>query len=264
MTEDLPTSGHKQTNKKKGLSFAHFAFMVSLVTPLFLLGVMMASNLGYISHDLGFKTLTLNLAPKMAMGAMVVSGLSLLISLFMAPGRCGPWALAAVVLTGSLLGGFWWYQKALKANPPIGDVATNWERPVSLSGKLIEARGADARPVEDVPRVPRNESMDWGGKTIPEINALACPRARTITKKEGVTSQKVVAMLKANDYVVFGSADWRVEATYQDPFYGFKSDVVIRLDPNGIDIRSVGRYPMPDLGSNCRRVIDLIHKIEAL
>ncbi|ESQ89081.1 hypothetical protein ABAC460_13510 [Asticcacaulis sp. AC460] len=254
----------KPKAKKKGLAFAHFAFMVSLVTPLFLLGVMMASNLGYISYDLGFRALTLNLAPKMALGAMAVAGLSLLISLFMAPGRLGPWALAAVVITGGVLGGFWWYQKALKANPPIGDVATNWERPVTFSTRLIEQRGRDARPIEDLPRVPRNESMDWGGKTIPEINALTCPRARTITKKEGVTAEKVVAMLKANNYVVTGSADWRVEATYQDPFYGFKSDVVIRLDPNGIDIRSVGRYPMPDLGANCRRVVDLIHKIEAL
>ena len=252
------------TARKKGLAFAHFAFMVSLVTPLFLLGVMMLSHLGYISYDLGFKTLTLSLAPKMALGAVAVSGLSLLISLFMAPGRYGPWALAAVAITGAVLGGFYWYQKALKAHPPIGDVATYWERPLTFSDKLVEARGPEARPIEDLPRIPRNESMDWGGKTIPEINATTCPAARTITKKEGVTAEQIVAMLKANDYIVFGSSDWRVEATWQDNFYGFKSDIVIRLDPGRIDVRSVGRYPMPDLGGNCRRVVDIIHKIEAL
>ncbi|MBW8881853.1 MAG: DUF1499 domain-containing protein [Asticcacaulis sp.] len=263
MTEDIPTFSHK-VEKKKGLAFAHFAFMVSLVTPLFMLGVMMACHLGYLSYYLGFKTLTLGLAPKMALGAMAVAGLSLLISLFMAPARCGPWALAAILVTGAVLGGFYWYQMALKNNPPIADVATDWETPLTFSDKLIAERGPDARPVEDLPRVPRNESMEWGGKTVPEINADRCPAARSITKKEGLTADQIADMLKANDYVVFGRSDWRVEATYQDNFYGFKSDVVVRLEPGRIDIRSVGRYPMPDLGGNCRRVVDIIHKIEAL
>lgn len=263
MTDDLPLSTQPKP-KKKGLAFAHFAFLVALVTPLFLLGVMMATNLGYLGYDLGFKVLTLGFAPKLAVGAMAVAGLSLLISLFMAPRRCGLWAFSAVVITAGVLGGFWWYQQALRAHPPIGDVATDWDRPVTFSSKLIEARGVDARPIEDLPRVPRNDSMEWGGKTVAEINAMTCPGARPVTKREGVTADRIVAMLKADDFVVTGRSDWRVEATYQDPFYGFKSDVVIRLDPGRIDIRSVGRYPMPDLGENCRRVTDLVRKIEAL
>lgn len=264
MTEDTPTTKAHSSKPKKGLAFAHFAFMVALVTPLYLLGVMMACHLGYLDYDIGFKTLTLMVAPKLALGAIAVAGLSLLISLFRAPGRYGPWAFAAVLISAAVLCGFYAYQKTLKANPPIGDVATNWDAPVTFSDKLVEARGPGARRVEDLPRVPRNESMDWGGKTIPEINAQYCPQARTITKKQGVTAERIAAMLTANDYVVFGTSDWRVEATYQDNFFGFKSDVAIRLDPQGIDVRSVGRYPMPDLGGNCRRVVDIIHKIEAL
>lgn len=259
-----PESANAKPAKSRGIAFAHFAFMTALVTPLFLLAVMMLSHLGYISYDLGFKTLTLGVAPKLALAAMAIGGLSLLISLFMAPGRCGPWALAAVTITGIVLAGFYGYQKALKINPPIGDVATNWDDPVTFSEALVTERGPGARPIEDLPRVPRNESMDWGGKTIPEINAQYCPGARSITHKPGLTAEQIATMLRANDYIVFGTGDWRVEATYQDNFFGFKSDVVVRIDPTRIDLRSVGRYPMPDLGGNCRRVVDLIHKIEAL
>jgi len=255
------TSVGKQKNR--GFAFAHWAFMAALMTPIFLLTLMMASHLGYVSFDLGFKFLTLQIGPAMAKVALAISCLSLLISLFMAPGRCGPWAFAAVLISGMTLGGFAAYHTALKRFPPIADVATNWERPLTFSDKLVADRGADAIAIEDLPRVPHNESLDWGGKTIPDINEATCPGARTI-KGHAVTEDQVVAMLRANKYVVFGSAPWRVEATYQDNFYGFKTDIVIRLDPNGTDVRSVSRYNMPDMGSNCRRVTDIVNKIRAL
>ena len=39
---------------------------------------------------------------------------------------------------------------------------------------------------------------------------------------------------------------------------------MVRLDPTGIDVRSISRYDMPDLGDNCRRVTDIVNKIKAL
>ena len=166
--------------RKKGFAFAHLAFMVSVITALFLLGAMMITHLGYVSLDVGFKMLTLGIGPRMAMVALVVAALSLLISLFMCPTRCALWAFAAVVIAGGILGGYAWYHKLLKDYPPIADVATNWDRPLSYSDKLVARRGKDALPIEDLPRVPRNESLDWGGKTIAAINEATCPAAKTI------------------------------------------------------------------------------------
>lgn len=252
--------------RKKGFAFAHLAFMVSVITALFLLGTMMITHLGYISLDVGFKTLTLGIGPKMAMAALVVAALSLLISLFMCPTRCAPWAFAAVVIAGGILGGYAWYHKLLKEYPPIADVATNWDRPLSYSDKLVALRGKDALPIEDLPRVPRNESLDWGGKTVAAINEATCPAAKTIGERIITEDQipALVAMLKQSHYVVFGTSPWRVEATYQDNFYGFKSDIVIRIDPRSVDVRSVSRYNIPDLGANCRRVTEIVQKIKAM
>lgn len=258
------TDAHHDAQKaKKGFAFAHLALILSCLAGAYLLVVMMLTHLGYIRFDLGFRTLTLGVGPKLAMAALAISGISLLISLFMAPGRYGKWALAAVLVSGGLMGGFYAYQRALKTFPPIADVATDWDRPLSFSEKLITARGRDAMVVEDVPRVPRNESMEWGGRTIADINQATCPGAKPIRDK-AVTEEQIVKLLEQEHYVVFGRAPWRVEAVYQDNFYGFKSDVVIRLDPGRIDIRSTGRQDIPDLGGNCRRITSLVEKIRAL
>lgn len=249
--------------KKGGFAFAHLAFLIALIPLLFVVGVMMATHVGYLDVDTGFRFLTLRVGPKLAMGALVVSVLSLLISLFKDHARYGLWALTAVVLSGSVTGGYFVYEQALKRYPPIADVATNWDTPLTFSDKLMNERGPKAMPVEDSPRVPRTQSIEWGGKTIAQINAVTCPGAHGLPGKH-VSEDDVANLLTGNHYVVFGRAPWRVEATYQDNFYGFKSDVVVRLDPERIDVRSTGRDDIPDLGGNCRRVTDLINKIRNL
>ena len=261
----MPTDdGHSPAHAaSKGFAFAHFAFIAALFPPLLLVACMMLTHLGYISDDLGFHTLTLRFGPKLASAALAIGALSLLISLFMAPKRCAPWALAAVVISAALLGGFSWYKSTAKACPPISDVATDWDRPLTLSDKLVAARGADAKLVEDLPRVPRNESLEWGGKTIPDINSLTCPGAHPVMRR-GISPDQVAEILKGEKYSIFDSSASAVEATSQDNFFGFKYDVVVRLDPGRVDVRSISRYETPDMGINCRHVTDIVRKIEAL
>jgi len=257
---DHPDGGRP---KKGGFAFAHLAFLIALIPLLFVTGAMMATHVGYLDVETGFRLLTLRIGPKLAMAALAVSAVSLLISLFKDHARYGLWALAAVILSGGVTAGYFVYERMLKQYPPIADVATDWDTPLTFSDKLIADRGPKAMPVEDMPRVPRTQSMEWGGKTIAQINAVTCPGARGLPGKH-VNEDAVADLLTANHYIVFGRAPWRVEATYQDNFFGFKSDVVVRLDPKGVDVRSTGRDDLPDLGGNCRRVTDLIGKIRNL
>jgi fatty-acyl-CoA synthase len=262
---DPSANGHPDggRRKKSGFAFAHLAFVIALIPLVFLTGVMMATHVGYLDVDTGFRLLTLRVGPKLAMAALAVSALSLLISLFKDHARYGLWALGAVLLSGGVTAGYFVYERALKQYPPIADVATNWDTPVTFSDKLIADRGPKAMKVEDMPRVPRTQSMEWGGKSIAQINAMTCPGARGLPGKH-VSEDAVADLLTAEHYVVFGRSPWRVEATYQDNFFGFKSDVVVRLDPERLDVRSTGRDDIPDLGGNCRRVTDLINKIRNL
>ncbi len=249
--------------KKGGFAFAHLAFCVALIPLVFVVAAMMATHIGTLDVDTGIRLLTLRIGPKLAMGALALAVVSLLISLFKDHARYGLWALAAVIVSGGVTAGYFAYERLLKQFPPIADVATNWDTPLDFSDKLMAERGPKSMPVVDMPRVPREQSMEWGGKTIAQINAVTCPGARGLPGKH-VSEDAVADMLTANHYVVFGRAPWRVEATYQDNFFGLKSDVVIRLDPERIDVRSTGRDDLPDLGGNCRRVSDLVAKIRNL
>ena len=260
---DTGSTSGSGAKKKGGFAFAHLAFIIALIPALFIVGAMMATHIGALDVDTGFRLLTLRIAPKLAVGALVISVLSLLISLFKDHARYGLWAMAAVILSGGVTAGYFVYERMLKQYPPIADVATNWDTPLTFSDKLIQDRGPKAMPVEDDPRVPRTQSIEWGGKTIAQINAVTCPGAHGLVGKH-VSEDAVAGMLTANHYIVFGRAPWRVEATYQDNFFGFKSDVVVRLDPERLDVRSTGRDDLPDLGGNCRRVTDLVTKIRAL
>lgn len=259
----LTTTASDTGTNRKGLAFAHLAVGFALLAGLYLIAVMFATRLGYIDPDLGFRVLTLGLGPKIALAALAISVLSLLISIFMSPGRMALWALAAVVLSGSLIAGFYGFQRALKAFPPIADVATDWDTPLVFSEKVTLLRGSDAMRIEDLPRLPRNVSMAWGGKTVADINQLTCPGAKPIFNK-AVTPEQVMNLLKSQNYVIANHTPNQVEVTYQDSFYGFKSDMVVRLQNNRIDLRSVGRYDIPDLGGNCRRVSRLVRDIKAL
>ncbi|MFT3997945.1 MAG: DUF1499 domain-containing protein [Asticcacaulis sp.] len=246
--------------RKKGLAFAPTAFVISLFAPLTYLTAMLATGVGYIDYDLGFNMIALDYVPKIATVAMILSALSLLISIFKAPRRYGPWALGAVAISGGVLAGYYAYELRVKGNPPIHDVATDWDRPVTFSAKLMEARGPDANPVEDSPYVGRNVAYEWAGQTVAAINAQTCPKAHSITGRPKDAAQ-VAAILKAQGYTVFGRSDWRVEATWEDRLWGVKSDVVVRLDPDRTDIRSISRQEAVDLGGNCKRVLALIDAI---
>ncbi|MGZ3298347.1 MAG: DUF1499 domain-containing protein [Asticcacaulis sp.] len=267
LTDDTASTGGnppgRRGSKKGGFAFAHLAFIIACIPVLFIAGVMLATHAGSIGVDLGFKTLTLRYGPKLALGALGISLLSLLISLFMNPKRYAGWALAALVVSGAVTGGYYLYEQMSRSFPPIADVATDWDTPLTFSDRLIGDRGAQALRVEDLPRVPSDQSMQWGGKTLAQINATTCPGAQPIRNRH-IAADQIADVLKASHYEVFGRAPWRVEATYQDSFFGLKSDVVVRIDPDRIDIRSTGRDDLPDLGANCRRVTDLVRKIRAL
>ena len=57
-----------------------------------------------------------------------------------------------------------------------------------------------------------------------------------------------------------------IEATQASFWFDFKDDVLIRVMPEGegsrIDVRSISRVGLSDLGANAKRVRDLLNEIE--
>lgn len=236
-----------------------FALSVALVLLLFL--VMILTRAGALSIETGFEYLTLKVAPRIAMVLAGLSLLSLLISVFKAPLKYAPWALAACVINLGLIAGYYAYVQALYRAPPVADVSTNWEEPVTFSDRMVTTRGATARPIRDVTRITSAESVEWSGQTVAEINAKTCPGARPVTSVK-MDEDRVARILRNTDIQVFGSSPWRVEGTYRNDLYGFSYDVAVRIEPERIDVRAISRQNFPDLGATCRIVTRIVEAIE--
>ena len=68
------------------------------------------------------------------------------------------------------------------------------------------------------------------------------------------------------DVVLADPEEGRIDATETTFWYGFKDDILIRVLPDEagvrIDVRSVSRVGLSDLGVNAKRVRDLLDELE--
>ena len=67
--------------------------------------------------------------------------------------------------------------------------------------------------------------------------------------------------------VAADSAAGRIEATATTRWFGFKDDVVIRVEPDPagsmVDVRSVSRVGQSDVGTNARRIRAYLARLTA-
>jgi uncharacterized protein (DUF1499 family) len=67
------------------------------------------------------------------------------------------------------------------------------------------------------------------------------------------------------EVVASDAATGRIEATATSRWFGFKDDVVVRIRPEGagsrVDVRSMSRVGVGDLGANAERVREFLAKL---
>ncbi|MEM1106650.1 MAG: DUF1499 domain-containing protein [Pseudomonadota bacterium] len=220
--------------------------------------------------------------------------LALVFALLRAP-RLRPTMLAAgAILITLFVGGRWFgFQLTALSLPPIHQAATDWEDPVLFSTNLMsvrEAAGAD-NPVEINPVVELAEGFrevwpGFHGKTVgqvqedaemdPELRGKddeekAYPPMNTVTTPlaKDEAFDVALALVEGRGWEVVGANHeaGRIEATQTSTWFGFKDDVALRLralDDGGteIDMRSVSRVGLSDLGANARRVSSFMYDLD--
>ncbi|WP_417482606.1 DUF1499 domain-containing protein [Maricaulis sp.] len=175
----------------------------------------------------------------------------------------GNWSSAIAVTLIAVAGLYWAMQvdQLKAADPAILDVTTDFAEPPNFSSAFISRRsGLDA-------------SLDYAGKTgrdgqpLPQLQAAHYPQIRTLHLDESVDTAFARALELAR---VQG---WRVstasrqagmfEAGAESLWYGFRDDMVVRVrsDEAGgslVDVRSLARQPVHDLGRNADRVQEFL------
>lgn len=133
--------------------------------------------------------------------------------------------------------------------PPIHDISTDTERPPAFVAVLPLRAGAP-NPAEhagaELAKTQREAYPDLASHRLDLAPGAAFERAAQAARDMGW------------DIVDTDAASGRIEATDTTFWFGFKDDVVVRVEPDGsgsrIDVRSVSRVGMSDVGANARRI----------
>jgi fatty-acyl-CoA synthase len=254
---------------------------VSLLVPVYFVAAGLGSKFGLWPWQFGLGTMVAQWGLWVCVAAAGLAVIALGFALF-APGtggRVGPVVLTLVALlipalaVGRLAG----FRTTVGELPPIHDTQTDWTAPIAFSDALMALRGPDANPVLADPTVPEAAAGRWplaAGKRVAAIQEERYADIRPILVQAPVDvaiAAVELALDQAGGTLLLtppapapgGEAR---EASFTSFWFGFTDDVHVRVLPQGegarIDIRSVSRVGLSDIGANAVRVKTLARNIQ--
>ncbi|WP_300379259.1 DUF1499 domain-containing protein [Henriciella sp.] len=295
-------SGPVPTSAGWRLKLSIAAVAVSLLTVLWFAAAALGSKYGLWSWQFGLGKMTGNVNAGYGRYVLLVSALVSVAALAVAFIRFPRFKPAIVALLATLItayvGGRWLgFQMEALALPPIHDIQTDWSEPVRFSEALLAQRKDDdaANPVEDEPVIPDSPGIEerWpgmGGRSVAEVQEEA-ESERTV---DGETvppaydreieplyfdqpvsdiAQMVLQLAEARGWNIFSRPETGeeveetlMEATATTGWFGFKDDVAVRIreveGATRVDMRSISRVGLSDLGANARRVSAFMTELE--
>ncbi len=150
---------------------------------------------------------------------------------------------------------FSWY-RAAKTLPLIHDIATDTENPPQFVALLPLRKGA-------------SNPSEYGGPDIAEKQHEAYPDIKPLIlglpASRAFDKARTVARRMGWDIVSANKQELRIEATDTTTWFGFKDDIVVRItafdDRSRLDVRSVSRIGLSDVGTNARRIREYLKEI---
>jgi len=148
--------------------------------------------------------------------------------------------------------------------PPIHDITTDLENP-PVFVSVVALRGDNSNPLD------RAQPAD-----LADLQRQAYPQLQTLVVADDIATVFAAALDAANaqgwdvaDAVEPENGEpGRIEATDTTLLFGFKDDVVIRIADDGpertlVDMRSVSRVGLSDLGKNAARIDGYVAALQA-
>ena len=247
------------------------ALLIGISAPLLVLVGAVGTKLGWFDWRVGFGLLTVGWAPRAAFLGVFVGLAAVYVAAFAGFRRLWPTALAALLIPLATVVVFGGFRGAAESVPPIHDYATDWREPIMPSPQLLAARGEGSNPILADPRAKpfpgRPEVENWADDRVARIGSEACPEARplTLAAAPAAAQAQVRAALENEGLTLVTEAPGRLEATAESFWFGFKDDVLVRIRPEGagsrVDLRSVSRVGVSDLGANCDRIEEILDEL---
>jgi uncharacterized protein (DUF1499 family) len=172
--------------------------------------------------------------------------------------RGGVGTLTVALVLGLVAAGIPLYGLSVaRSVPPIHDISTDTERPPAFVDVLPLRAGAP-------------NAAEYAGAELAAQQHAAYPDLAThridAPVAEAFARAEQAARAMGWEIVAVDEASGRIEATDTTFFFGFKDDVVIRVEPDRegsrIDVRSVSRVGMSDVGTNAKRIRAYLRRLD--
>ena len=280
------------------LKLPKFALWLSLALVAWFLVAVFGPKFGLIDWQTGLVTMIFRAGVPLVAVTSLVALIALIAALFKAP-RSGWWKAAlALAIPLAILAGLASVRTQGEAVPAIHDVATNVGDPPMFSERVMALREeAGANPISDY-AVPLGEMEAWkermAGTPLASQNhaeiilesygdikpiafsgdlAVATLAVQSAMEELGFT-QVTISDASPVPEPSAGTEEEQpaeneraavvlVEGVAETFLFGFKDDVVVRIEGGQIDMRSVSRVGLSDLGVNADRLRELRLAIEA-
>lgn len=167
--------------------------------------------------------------------------------------------LIGLVLSLGVLGTIgYWFNEA-QQYPPIHDISTNIKNPPKFRAIVSLRAGAPNDTTYG-----DQEKAETQRKAYPDIKTLYLDVGYSEAFDRALTAAKQMPWEKI---VTSDKQSGLIEAVDELAWFGFKDDVVIRVDTAGtgrskIDVRSVSRIGRGDIGVNAQRIRDYLETVQ--
>ena len=244
------------------------AVFAAVAVPVWFLVGALGSKFGLLDWTIGFGLMTFMLGRYVLMGALAIALLSLGIALFVSPRRGIATALLAALVPAAGLGWGYYQQVQTAAIPPIHDISTHLFDPPQFSQEVVDLRA----------KINRGNDVDFANNQIPDdprfgpaagkmaidLQRAAYPDIGTlrveIDPEDAFIASRDAAEALGWAITKADQAGGVIEATSTSFWYGFTDDIVVRVRApmssigSDIDVRSVSRVGVSDLGANAARI----------
>jgi len=154
-----------------------------------------------------------------------------------------------------------------QAYPPIHDVTTDLhDSPefVAIPPRVDDPLRVPARTEELEALAPQKRWAVYHEQAYGDLSTLEL----SLDPAEALDAAESVARDMGWEIVAIASAAGRLEATATTTWFGFKDDVVVRVRPgvgegSRVDVRSVSRIGVSDLGANAKRIREFLERLES-
>ena len=254
------------------------AIALAILVPAWFVGAALLTKFGVVDWRLGFGQLTLGAlkpvvgplgyAPIALLAGAVLALIGLVLAFAVTPRRGRLTALVALLIPAALIGWGVNLQKTIKDIPPLHDISTDLADPPGFSKEVLDARAkvAGGNPLELQTGVipPSPNFPAYANRKVVEVHAEAYGDLKPMISDVSPTDivQIVTDAATAQGWKVTrtDAVAGVIEAQVTSFWFGFVDDISIRIRPlpdgtgSVIDVRSVSRVGLSDLGANAKRV----------